>query len=171
MFRISIIVVILLFSFLLSAAMADCRDDIDASTPSADFLIHGDGTVTQRSTRLMWMRCSLGQTWDGINCNGSAISYSWQESLREAQQHDFGGYGDWRLPNKNELANIIEDQCYSPTINNEVFPSTPESSYWTSSPASYSHSSAWTVHFSKGYIQPGPVDRFPSKVRLVREIN
>jgi hypothetical protein len=32
---------------------------------------NGDGTVTDPTTGLTWMRCSMGQTWNGTTCTGA----------------------------------------------------------------------------------------------------
>ena len=42
------------------------------------------------------------------------------------------GRNDWRVPNRNELASIVESRCHSPAINGEVFPATPLEWFWTS---------------------------------------
>lgn len=39
-----------------------------------------DGTVTDPTTGLTWMRCSMGQTWDGTTCTGTASTYTWDQS-------------------------------------------------------------------------------------------
>lgn len=36
------------------------------------YIDNGDGTVTDTRTGLTWMRCALGQTWDGSTCVGVA---------------------------------------------------------------------------------------------------
>ncbi len=39
---------------------------------------NGDGTVTDPTTGLVWMRCSMGQVWDGdgTTCTGTAKTYT-----------------------------------------------------------------------------------------------
>ncbi len=95
---------------------------------------NGDGTVTDNTTGLMWMRCSLGQVWDGKTCGGKAATFTWADALKAAAGHEFAGYTDWRLPNKNELESIVEGRCFTPTINSSVFPATPSTYFWSSSP-------------------------------------
>ncbi len=129
-----------------------CRDSIIASTPASNFTIHNDGTVTHNTTGLMWMRCSLGQIWDGKACSGTAIGLSWQSALENAVGLSFGGYDDWRVPNRSELESILEERCNSPAINLAVFPATPSSYFWTSSPyAGLSHG-AWSIDFGYGSV-------------------
>lgn len=148
------------------SALAACNNAIPQSTPDEAFTIHGDGTVTHNKTGLTWMRCALGQTWSGATCSGLAQAYDWQSALQAAHGYAFAGYSDWRLPNKNELASIVEDACFNPAINIVIFPNDPASFVWSSSP-SVAYSGAWGVNFSDGYV-----DGFGSEpsgpVRLVR---
>ncbi|MDO8943993.1 MAG: hypothetical protein Q7U75_12470, partial [Desulfobacterales bacterium] len=59
-------------------------ENIPASTPSADFILHRDGTATHKRTGLIWMRCALGTQWDGNTCTGVAAEYEWQPALQAA---------------------------------------------------------------------------------------
>ncbi len=146
-------------------AAATCSTDIASSTQ--DFTLHDDGTVTHKPTGLMWMRCSLGQSWDGSFCTGISLSYSWINALAAAQSHSFAGHSDWRLPNKNELASLIERRCSDPAINSVVFPNTPSTWSWSSSPYAADPNGAWGVVFLHGYVT-GATKNNPFVVRLVR---
>lgn len=70
---------------------------ITATTPSADFSDNGDGTVTHHATGLIWQRCSLGQSWDGTDCTGTATTFTWQQALAAGAQHSLGGFSDLAL--------------------------------------------------------------------------
>lgn len=144
-----------------------CRETIVASTPDANFTVHGDGGVLQNTTGLIWMRCSLGQTWDGRTCTGQPATFTWREALRAARDERFAGRSDWRLPNKNELESIVEDRCASPAINSAIFPETASLYYWSSSPYSGSGRAAWSVDFSFGSVNAS-VKSGRLNVRLVR---
>ncbi len=122
------------------------------STPSSDFITSDAGVVTHIKTGLMWKRCSEGQTWDGKSCSGIAANYNWQESLQRLQGYSFAGYNDWRLPNKNELASIVETNCERPTINAEIFPNTPSAYFWSSTPFAAFTNMAWSVHFNNAFV-------------------
>ncbi len=140
---------------------------ITATTPSADFSDNGDGTVTHHKTGLIWQRCSLGQSWDGTDCTGSATAFTWQQALAASAQNTLAGFSDWRLPNKNELASIVEYRCYQPAINHQQFPNTPSAWYWSSSPNASDSNGAWYVGFYGGNV--GNYDKnFYNHVRLVR---
>jgi hypothetical protein len=159
---------LLLLLLLPSGALAQsCKDSIRATTPDANFILRDNGTVTHRTTGLMWMRCSLGQSWDGRTCSGTAAAVSWGDALRAAAATEFAGYRDWRLPNKNELESLVEERCSLPAINAVVFPSTPLAYFWTSSPYAGLANAAWSVDFGFGSVNAS-VKNGSIHVRLVR---
>ncbi len=67
-----------------------------------DFTDNGDGTVTDEATGLMWLQEDSG----GIE--GSAGQLDWQSALSWAEDLEFGGHDDWRLPNAKELQSIVD---------------------------------------------------------------
>ena len=154
MWRTSLIISVVLWS---STIMAQtCRtDSIKATTPTAQFTIHGDGTVTDKRTGLMWKQCLI--QYSGGDCSiGSLEYYTWQAALQATEALNssggFAGYTDWRLPNIKELRSIVEYQCDSPAINLDVFPNTQIfHEIWTSSPSALYEFSAWSVDFHNGY--------------------
>ena len=149
-------------------AAAVCNTAIPKTTPDNAFTLHNNGTVTHNKTGLMWMRCELGQTWDGATCSGSSQVYTWSAALQVAEGYAFSGYSDWRVPNKNELASIVELACFNPAINTLAFPDAPASDVWSSSPHAASNSDgALDVYFYNGGV--GSKRKTAStSVRLVR---
>lgn len=139
-----------------------------ATTPLEQFEVHTDGTATHLATGLMWMQCSLGQDWNENDCSGLAGIYNWQEALQAASAVAFAGYTDWRLPSKNELESIVEERCWSPSINAAVFPATPSNWFWSSSPHASDSNGAWVVSFGDGHVVNDAQDRY-IRVRLVRD--
>ena len=134
--------------------------------------IGNNDTVVDKTTGLMWKKCSEGQ--NGNNCTGTAKEYKWQAALDHAKTVNFAGHSDWRLPTIKELHSLVfcsngkvrkfkdndrdTDGCYSeakgnyesPTINQISFPNTPADIFWSSSPhSSYSYD-AWIVFFNDG---------------------
>lgn len=135
------------------------------TTPTSDFIINNDGTVTHKTTGLMWMRCANGQKWTGSDCIGRAKKYSYAEAT--ALKRRFAGYSDWRLPNIVELQAIVERENFNPAINTTAFPSASNSWFWSSSPSAYDSDYAWVVGFYDGNDGYGGKDG-GSGVRLVR---
>lgn len=60
------------------------------------YVDNGDETITDNATGLMWMQ----------NDNGAAIT--WESALSFAEDFEYAGYTDWRLPNAKELQSIID---------------------------------------------------------------
>lgn len=149
-----------------SALAQTCRDDIPASAPDSRFTANGAGTVTDRATGLIWKQCAEGLS--GADClTGSATAFSWLQALQQAETSVFAGSSLWRLPNKKELASLVEQRCYDPAINARFFPNTPSSWFWSSSPYAGSAYGAWYVYFGDGGVNLSFKDN-AIYVRLVR---
>ena len=141
-----------------------CNDRVTLTTPTSDFTLHDDATVTHSKTGLMWKRCAEGQS--GASCMGKASGHTWNEALLLAEGASFAGYRDWRLPNKNELASLVEEACFEPAINLSVFPATLSERFWSSSPMSSKYN-AWVIYFSGGQVNYAD-RKYGRHVRLVR---
>jgi hypothetical protein len=139
---------------------------VRSSTPTEEFMDHGNGTVTHIPTGLMWKRCAEGHVWTGSGCTGLATVFSWQGALDQAYGHSFAGHSDWRLPNVNELQSIVEQRCWDPAINTVIFPRTPYL-LWSASPFAEFQTRAWIVLFDIGRTSNNPKS-YDGSVRLVR---
>ena len=67
------------------------------------------GVWRDASTKLTWMRCSIGQTWTDSSCNGEAIKLTWSDAMEYPRLFNVDGYAgkkDWRLPTINELSTL-----------------------------------------------------------------
>ncbi|MFI0398115.1 MAG: DUF1566 domain-containing protein [Thiolinea sp.] len=159
----SIFIVLLLtsaHSTLATAQYQPCRIGlIVATTPATQFHNNNDGTVTDLKTKLIWKKCLQGQTWQAsdntcIYETDVAPMFNWKEALEQASHTNssggFAGAVNWRLPNIKELSSIIENACYGPSINLEVFPNTPAGIFWSSTPYVGATEHAWSVRFNYG---------------------
>lgn len=102
-----------------------------------DFVIHPNGTVYDKRTKLTWMRCSIGQFYENNTCVGEPLGMHWdvatnyhrqlylmkskcpencheslkgktlEQLVKEGVGFDFAGHTDWRLPNRWELETLV----------------------------------------------------------------
>jgi len=134
-----------------------CRSNLEISTPTSRFVFNSNGTVTDKETEITWMRCAMGQKWDGNTCTGNALEYSWEEArdvISELNSDTFGEPTSWRLPNVPELASIVERQCFEPRVNMVVFPATPSKAFWTGMEKKGSPELAYAIDFGRGNMLP-----------------
>ncbi|MBO4441796.1 DUF1566 domain-containing protein, partial [bacterium] len=122
---------------------------------SSDFTtqtISGKVVVTDSKTGLMWQKeYETGKTW--------------QQALKYCEDSTYAGYSDWRLPNKNELASLINyEKSGSPY---SYFPDMPSDWFWSSSTLVYDTSYAWYVLFYNGFVN-FHIKTYNYNVRCVR---
>lgn len=148
------------------------------------FFANKDGNlIWDKATGLVWMRCTLGQTWSGTTCTGQAKEYTFdgaQQASRELNAS--GGYAraaDWQMPSVRSLASLrdcstgfktettdiqdgqapVAERCKigatSPTVDAIAFPGSPDSWNWSSSPYLGDDDVAWSVSFGNGVVSYG----------------
>lgn len=154
-----------------------CKDSITATTPDSRYTDNGDGTLTDSRTGLMWKQCSEGLTTTATACDtGTPQTYTWQQALDQVSTVNgsggFAGHTDWRLPNRNELASLIERKCFDPAINTTIFPnilSANYSKYWSStSNNGINQLGAWDISFWDGSVGFYTKTSSDHAIRLVR---
>ncbi|WP_297089375.1 DUF1566 domain-containing protein [uncultured Draconibacterium sp.] len=129
-----------------------------------DYVDNGDGTITDKSTGLMWTQDDSGE------------GMVWEDALSFAENSTFAGYDDWRLPNVKEHQAIV-DYAYSPTATDPdkvgpaidpIFNCTQITSeagyddyayYWTSTSANFSKGQpyyyAWYISLGRAVNDQG----------------
>lgn len=150
-----------------------CISNTIPSTPTSDFIVHNDGTVSHNKTGLMWKQCTEGQEWNSEKgCVGFVLGYEWEQALvlpdAINRNGGFAEHNDWRLPSIKELESIIETTHYSPAINLKVFNATPSEFYWSYSPNRNHSGYSWGVHFDHGRVEDYSRS-FDNLIRLVRD--
>ncbi len=148
----------------------------------SDTELMSQGMWRDPNTHMIWMRCSLGQTWNGSTCTDDAIRYSWdaaQEAVATLNRNGgYGGYTDWIVPHIQDLSSlivcsagtqsrdaipakggfdiVIDADCaktsVSPTLDPLVFPNTADFFYLSASSVLHWHDNAWVVSFNNGTI-------------------
>jgi hypothetical protein len=103
------------------------------------------------------MRCSMGQTWDGMVAQGEAKGCSWDGAHQAIdgmnKRGGFAGYSDWRLPDLVELETImLEGQAGYKCPQGVLFKprEASYSVYWSASPYAGDGYYAWYVGFNYG---------------------
>ena len=125
--------------------------------------------VVDLERQIEWLRCSVGQRWNGIECSGNIVNLSLDmvPKALEIANEQLGG--EWRLPSKAELKSIVCKECPSPKIDKEIFPNTDNAPYWTGDQSIFNSKFYVSVNFHTGFS----FNRFsPIKelaVRLVRD--
>ena len=104
--------------------------------PVIRFTDHGDGTVTDNLTGLMWSK----------NANPAGGTKTWQGALDYVKTLITGGYYDWRLPNRKELFSLIDRSKFDPALPaSHPFQNVQSYGYWSSTTYAGYTDSAWVV--------------------------
>ncbi|ACL01790.1 conserved repeat domain protein [Desulfatibacillum aliphaticivorans] len=104
--------------------------------PSPRFIDHKDGTVTDFMTHLMWLQNASSQgerTWT------SALA-----RIQELNASSYLGYTDWRLPNSEEMASLLDHSNSDPTLPSDHPFSNVQRKYWTST----AYTAAWRLRLN-----------------------
>lgn len=108
---------------------------------------------------------------DGGRCKGSADcdTHAYIEAMNK---QNFCGHNDWRLPTREQMQTLVdfEGGDVNTKIDNQYFPRTMPSWYWTSSEHDKKNNYAWYVLFRNGHALSDLKER-PKHIRLVRKTN
>jgi len=121
------------------------NQNIEATSENS-LIDNGDGTITDKSTGLMWMEADASSTME------------WKEALAYSENLDYAGYTDWKLPDVKELQSIVDYSGMYPTLDESYFTitdfeeSNPYYYFWTSTSAYFGgdnldYGYAWYVAF------------------------
>ena len=93
-----------------------------------------DHLITDVRNNIIWLRCSVGQTWDLEDkiCTGDIIKLNHDEIKIALEQASQQLGGDWRLPTLQELETLVCKSCDPPKIKQKYFPNISPEAYWTS---------------------------------------
>jgi uncharacterized protein (TIGR03437 family) len=122
---------------------------------AAAFTDHGDGTITDNRTGLMWQK-------------DENPPQTWEEALAFAYALRLANYDDWRVPNSKELRSLHSDYRVRPSIDSAFFPGAAQAPYWSSTTQIGQNGiTAWTLDFTLGVLSYHPkTDRL--RLRAVR---
>ena len=96
--------------------------------------------------------------------------YSWQDAqkkyIKKLNAKKYGGFSDWRLPNKDELRSIIDYGKTNPAVDQCYFPNCKTAFYWTSIPYKMQPPFVWGLFFGLG----SGICYTPSSLQYVRAV-
>jgi hypothetical protein len=105
--------------------------------------VANDALVTDKLTDLVWVR----------KANVTRQTVTWDQALlaiRELNQDRFGGIGNWRLPNINELESLVDCRSHSPALSVEHPFEELRDGYWSSTTSFFETDWAWVLYLYKG---------------------
>ncbi len=107
------------------------------------FIVDSTGSnVYDSLTELMWTK----------NAN-DADEKNWINAIAYCEALDYGGFDDWRMPNRNELASLIDYSQINPAIPlGHPFTNVQNQNYWTGSTYAKDTEKAWFVSFMNGRL-------------------
>ncbi len=107
-------------------------------------------------TEPTYFHISSGLEWQAYD----ATSLNWQEALAYCEGLAYAGHSDWRLPNVNELASLLDKQEYP----NHYFAQIPYRSgkHWTSTTLMQDNSEAMVIELSCGEINENSLSFYKS---------
>ncbi len=149
-----------------------------ASTPGFSTSFYPkDHIVIDLSRNIEWLRCSIGQQWNGETCIGEAMLLDHPTINQAIKIADAQLGPSWRLPTLEELYSLVCKKCKSGekfnTVDNvaiasKIFPNTDPRAYWTGEKNSMTKGSYWTVNFYTGHKFGRFLPNQEMAVRLVR---
>ena len=135
---------------------------------AANFMTR-DHIVIDLRHGIEWLRCSVGQVWDGTTCHGKVMTLDHDQIAQAIEMANEQLGGSWRLPDREELEGLLCPTCGPPMIDAEIFPGTSGEPYWTGQV----NNMAKRFYFSVNFLNGWTYGRFlPSKqlaVRLVQD--
>jgi Protein of unknown function (DUF1566) len=117
--------------------------ELGASWPSPRFIIN-DGLVFDALTGLLWKQ------------DPHSSYLTWDEAITHAENLEYGGFTDWRLPNRNEMRSLVS---YGTSSNDTYLSGRLETTipdgkfWWTSTTYASSYSGncrAWVLYLDTG---------------------
>lgn len=128
-----------------------------------------DHIVIDLHSGVEWLRCSVGQRWNGAQCVGDIIKLNQEMSFQAINLANEQLGGNWRLPTREELENIVCHECSQPKIDTSIFPNTPAEPFWTGEQNKYSPRHVWSVNFFTGHTYGRFMPFQDLVIRLVRD--
>jgi hypothetical protein len=158
----------------MASAMAQTQS-LDTSNPANEVIVKSghfmvsDHLVIDLQHGVEWMRCSVGQIWNGTDCEGVAVQLTQEDVARAVLIANAQLGPGWRLPSRAELEGLVCKACAPVKIELDSFPNTLGEPYWTGEVNGFAPRHIWTVNFMTGHTYGRFFPTQKVLVRLVRD--
>lgn len=134
-----------------------------SGTEPQRFVPHGDGTITDRLTGLMWERKCSGNGCAAAHEAHKKLTWrqaasTWVDELNGEQGSGYGGYDDWRLPTIAELRSLTLEPwpcphgpCIEPALLG--LEASVTGSFWSATTLDADKGRAWSVFWRDGQAE------------------
>ncbi|MDD5255510.1 MAG: DUF1566 domain-containing protein [Candidatus Omnitrophica bacterium] len=106
--------------------------------------------VLDNNTGLMWEVKSPKKG----DVNFCEDRYNWEDAqkkyIKKLNAKKYGGFSDWRMPNKDEIRSIIDYGRTNPAVDTNFFPNCQSDLYWTAIPYKMQKPFIWGIFFGLG---------------------
>jgi hypothetical protein len=109
-----------------------------------------DGGIHDVDNRYTWYDSDTAT--NGGNAGTAGNGTDTEDFINALNSAGFGGFNDWRLPNRNELQSLIDYSTYDPAIDTVKFPGVVSEDYWSSTTNANNTVTAWLVYFGNGGV-------------------
>ena len=128
-----------------------------------------DHLILDLQSNVEWMRCSVGQQWNGSNCHGDILRLNHDHIAKAIIIANKQLGGRWRLPSRSELEGLLCLECKNVKIDEQNFPGTAAEPYWTGEVNGFASRHFWSVNFMTGHTYGRFFPQQELAVRLVRD--
>jgi len=123
----------------------------DHAVPVDEKVGWGEGLkmIKDNNTGLIWETKST----DSHDVNFAGFKCKWhetQEYIDKLNKSEYGGFSDWRLPNKEELRSIVDYNDVTPAVDTHFFPTLMTDFYWSKEVFLADDKLAWGIYFGYG---------------------
>jgi hypothetical protein len=139
----------------------ECGDVYKSRIDENDFEVFEGGMALHRPTGLIVTQCAVGQRMSNFRCRGASLKLSWDEAMAYAAEVAEKTGEPWRLPEKDEIPNILENDCINPDL--EV------ANFWTASKGLHQDQFRCSIYTYQGRVFCRQARNIPQPFLLVKD--
>ena len=147
----------------------ECGDIYKSRIDEHDFDVFEGGMALHRPTGLTVTQCAVGQRMSNYRCRGDSLKLSWDEAMAYAAEVAEKTGEPWRLPEKDEIPDILESACINPAANPFVFPDLEVANFWTASKGLHQDKFRCSIYTYQGRVFCRQARDIPQPFLLVKE--